>query len=126
MSRGASARRRLGPERRQPGAQPRPGGLHQQQRHQMLMLGLGACDLQLGMIVLGRDQVEQRAPTQPRPLLAGGEAQQVALLEQLADLLLAQSAEAQALANHSQALFDQAMAVLNWHKASGNMEVYLQ
>lgn len=43
----------------------------------------------------------------------------------MADLLLAQSAEAQALANHSQALFDQAMAVLNWHKASGNMEVYL-
>lgn len=100
MSRGASARRRLGPERRQPGAQPRPGGLHLQQRHQMLMLGLGACDLQLGMIVLGRDQVEQRAPTQPRPLLAGGAAQQVALLEQLADLLLAQQRRLRGVVQH--------------------------
>lgn len=44
----------------------------------------------------------------------------------MADLLLAQSAEAQAVANHTQALFDQTMAVLNWHKASGTMEVYLQ
>lgn len=44
----------------------------------------------------------------------------------MADLLLAQSAEAQAVANHTQALFDQTVAVLNWHKASGNMEVYLQ
>lgn len=44
----------------------------------------------------------------------------------MADLLLAQSAEAQAVANHTQALFDQTLAVLNWHKASGNMEVYLQ
>jgi outer membrane protein TolC len=44
----------------------------------------------------------------------------------MADLLLAQSAEAQAVANHTQALFDQTVAVLNWYKASGTMEVYLQ
>ncbi len=44
----------------------------------------------------------------------------------MADLLLAQSAEAQAVVNHTQALFDQTVSVLNWHRASGNMEVYLQ
>ena len=44
----------------------------------------------------------------------------------MADLLLTQSAEAQAVANHTQALFDQTVAALNWYKASGDMEVYLQ
>lgn len=44
----------------------------------------------------------------------------------MADLLLAQSAEAQAVANNTQALFDYTIAQLEWHKASGDMEVYLQ
>jgi len=44
----------------------------------------------------------------------------------MADLLLAQSAQAQAEANYTQALFDYNMAILDWHKASGDMEVYLK
>ena len=43
----------------------------------------------------------------------------------MADLLLAQAAEAQAEANFTQALFDYNTAILDWHKASGDMEVYL-
>ncbi len=43
----------------------------------------------------------------------------------MADLLLAQAAEAQAEANYTQALFDYNTAILDWHKASGDMEVYL-
>ncbi len=43
-----------------------------------------------------------------------------------ADLLLAQSAEAQAEANYTQALFDYNTAILDWHKASGDMEAYLK
>lgn len=44
----------------------------------------------------------------------------------MADLLLAQAAEAQAEANYTQALFDYNTAILDWHKASGDMEVYLK
>jgi len=44
----------------------------------------------------------------------------------MADLLLAQSAEFQSEANYTQALFDYNSAILDWHKASGDMEVYLQ
>jgi outer membrane protein TolC len=44
----------------------------------------------------------------------------------MADLLLAQAAEAQAEANYTQALFDYTTAILDWHKASGDMEVYLK
>lgn len=44
----------------------------------------------------------------------------------MADLLLAQAAEAQADANYTQALFDYNTAILEWHKASGDMEVYLK
>lgn len=44
----------------------------------------------------------------------------------MADLLLAQAAESQAEANHTQALFDYNTAVLDWNKASGTMEVYLK
>ena len=44
----------------------------------------------------------------------------------MADLLLAQSAESLAEANYTQSLFDYNTAILDWHKASGAMEVYLQ
>ncbi len=44
----------------------------------------------------------------------------------MADLLLAQAAESQSETNYSQALFDYNTAVLDWHKASGDMEVYLK
>lgn len=44
----------------------------------------------------------------------------------MADLLLAQAAEAQAEANYTQALYDYNTAILDWHKASGDMEVYLK
>ena len=44
----------------------------------------------------------------------------------MADLLLAQAAQAQAEANYTQALFDYNTAILDWHRASGNMEVYLK
>lgn len=44
----------------------------------------------------------------------------------MADLLLAQAAQSQAEANQTQALFDYNMAILDWHKASGDMEAYLK
>lgn len=44
----------------------------------------------------------------------------------MADLLLAQAAQSQAEANHTQALFDYNTAILDWHKASGDMEAYLK
>lgn len=44
----------------------------------------------------------------------------------MADLLLAQAAESQSEANYTQALFDYTTAILDWHKASGDMEVYLK
>ncbi|GAM08342.1 outer membrane efflux protein BepC [Geobacter sp. OR-1] len=44
----------------------------------------------------------------------------------MADLLLAQAAESQSEANYTQALFDYNTAILDWHKASGDMEVYLK
>lgn len=44
----------------------------------------------------------------------------------MADLLLAQSAQAQAEANYTQSLFDYNTAILDWHKASGDMEAYLK
>ena len=44
----------------------------------------------------------------------------------MADLLLAQAAESQSEANFTQALFDYNTAVLDWHKACGDMEVYLK
>lgn len=43
----------------------------------------------------------------------------------MADLLLAQAAQSQAEANQTQALFDYNTAMLDWYKASANMEVYL-
>lgn len=43
----------------------------------------------------------------------------------MADLLLAQAAQSQAEANQTQALFDYNTAMLDWYKASGNMETYL-
>lgn len=44
----------------------------------------------------------------------------------MADLLLAQAAQSQAEANQTQALFDYNTAILDWHKASGDMEAYLK
>jgi outer membrane protein TolC len=44
----------------------------------------------------------------------------------MSDLLLAQAAESQAESNFTQALFDYNTAILDWHRASGDMEVYLK
>ncbi len=44
----------------------------------------------------------------------------------MAELLLAQAAEATAEANYSQALYDYNAAVVDWQKATSNLEEYLQ
>lgn len=44
----------------------------------------------------------------------------------MAELLLAQAAEATAEANNSQALYDYNAAIVDWQKATSNMEEYLQ